>query len=187
MTPLLLTGPATEPVTLTDIKGYLRLDNDDEDRLIASLMTAARLMVEAESGRCLIAQTWRLVLDRWPASGAIRLPLSPLIGLEEARVFAADGAATVLPAAHFHAHAADDPPRLVAAGALPAPGRAFSGIELDVTTGYGATADAVPMPLRQAVRAIVARWYEHRGDGGEAPAVPREALALIAPYRRGRL
>ncbi|MFD2250655.1 putative phiE125 gp8 family phage protein [Pseudochelatococcus lubricantis] len=188
MTPLLLTGPAAEPVTLADIKGYLRLDHDDEDRLITSLMTAARLMVEAESGRCLVAQTWRLVLDRWPAAGPIRLPLSPVIRLDGARVFDAAGAATAVPATHFHVDTLAEPPRLMPAAALPAPGRPFSGIEIDVTAGYGEAAADVPMPLRQAVRAIVARWYEHRGDGtGEVPAIPPEALALIAPYRRGRL
>jgi uncharacterized phiE125 gp8 family phage protein len=41
-------------------------------------------------------------------------------------------------------------------GAPPAPpGRASAGIEIDVVVGYGATAESVPEPLRQAIRMLV--------------------------------
>ena len=188
MTPLLLTGPLVEPVTLADIKGYLRIDGNEEDRLINSLMTAARLMVEAESGRCLIAQTWRLVLDRWPVGGKIRVPLSPLIRLIEARVYDVDGEAVTVPASYFNVDTLGEPASIVTNGSMPMPGRQFGGIEIDVRVGYGETAAEVPMPLRQAVRAIVARWFENRGDDPEyVPAIPREVWALIAPFKRVRL
>ncbi|MGV6871731.1 head-tail connector protein [Pseudochelatococcus sp. B33] len=188
MTPILLTGPLVEPVTLADIKGYLRLDGNGEDRLIHSLITAARLMVEAESGRCLIGQTWRLVLDRWPLGGTFRLPLSPVAATAGARVFGGDGAATDVAPASLRLDALADPARIVVAGPVPQPGRALSGIEIDVRAGYGEGVADVPQPLRHAVRAIVARWFELRGDDTEhVPAIPREAQALIAPFRRARL
>ncbi|MFT0890913.1 head-tail connector protein [Pseudochelatococcus sp. G4_1912] len=188
MTPILLTGPLVEPVTLADIKGYLRLDGNDEDRLINSLMAAARMLVEAKSGRCLIAQTWRLVFNRWPAGGAIRVPLSPVIRIVEARVYDLDGEAITVPPSHFHLDTLADPARIIMAGPMPLPGRAYGGIEIDLRVGFGETAAEVPMPLRQAVRAIVARWFENRGDDPEyVPAIPREVLALIDPFKRMRL
>lgn len=191
MTPILLTGPLVEPVTLADIKSYLRLDGNEEDRLLHSLIAAARLTVEAESGRCLIGQTWRLVLDRWPAGGnggAIRLPVSPVSAIVAARVFDGDGIAQEVAPGALLLDAAADPARVVAAGALPQPGRAVGGIEIDVRAGYGEGVADVPQALRQAVRVIVARWFERRGDDTEpAPAIPREAQALIASHRRARL
>lgn len=188
MTPILLTGPLVEPVTLADIKGYLRLDGNHEDRLINSLMTAARLMVEAESGRCLIAQNWRMVFDHWPIGGVIRVPVSPLISLIEARVYDTDGEPVSVPLDYFNVDTLGDPARIVSRQSLPLPGRAFGGIEIDVRVGYGETQADVPMPLRQAVRAIVARWFENRGDDPEkVPAMPQEVKALIAPYKRMRL
>jgi len=87
MTPLALGPPATEPVTLFEARQFLRLDQTEEDDLLATLITAARLMIEAASGRCLIEQPWRIVLDRWPAGGEIRLPLSPLLRIDAARVY----------------------------------------------------------------------------------------------------
>ena len=70
--------------------------------------------------------------------------------------------------------------------ALPPPGRAVAGIEIDVEAGYGATASDVPEPLKQAIRQLVAHWYENRGAGapGEsALRMPATVAALIAPYR----
>jgi len=55
--------------------------------------------------------------------------------------------------------------------------------------GYGATAAAVPAPLRQAVLRLAARWFEERGDVASCDAwgLPGPIAALIAPFRRGRL
>ena len=50
MTPLALGPPVMEPVTLTEARQFLRLDQTDEDSLLATLITAARLMIEAASG-----------------------------------------------------------------------------------------------------------------------------------------
>ena len=54
MTPLLLTPPMAEPVTLAEAKMYLKIDFNDDDDLIQTLISAARLMIEAASGHMLI-------------------------------------------------------------------------------------------------------------------------------------
>ena len=81
----------------------------------------------------------------------------------------------------------DAPARLaVVHGVPPAPERPAAGIEIDITCGYGDASADVPEPLRQAIRLLVAHWYENRGliaSGGEVAALPQSAAALIAPYR----
>ena len=70
--------------------------------------------------------------------------------------------------------------------APPQPGARSAGIEIDVEAGYGATASAVPEPLKQAIRQLVAHWYENRGAGPpdeSALRMPASVAALIAPYR----
>lgn len=189
MTPLALTPPALEPVSLDEARLYLRLDRTDEDDLLATLITAARLMVEAASGRMLIAQHWRLVLDTWPGCGTLRLPLAPLIAVTAARVFDAAGLATALAPAAFVPIQGSDPPLLRLGPELPAPGRAFAGIEIDLEIGFGPAPADVPASLRQAVLLLAARWFEHRSDAVErdAQALPASILALVAPHRRARL
>jgi len=186
MNAVLVAGPAVEPIGLDEMRAFLRLDDSAQDDLVASLIKATRHCVEASSGRLLIAQTWRLALDRWPESPAVSLPLSPLIAIETIRVFNGTGTAEILASALYRLDAAADPPRVIIDAVAPAPGRSLHGIELDLRVGYGATADAVPAPLRQAIRMLAARWFEHRGDETDIQ-LPPDLLALIAPFRRPRL
>ena len=186
MTPLLIAGPAVEPVTLAEMRTYLRLDDNAEDDLVSALIKAARLLVEAACGRQLVEQTWRLVLDRWPYGRIVRLPLSPLIRVERVRVFDAAGTPADLAPALYRAETASDPPRVAVDSAAPEPGLAAEGIHLDVVVGFGPPAADVPAPLAQAVRLLVARWFENRGDAPDA-ALPPDVATLVAPYRRARL
>lgn len=189
MTPLALTPPSAEPVTLAEAKLYLRLDQSEEDSLLATLITAARLMVEAASGRMLVEQGWRIVLDRWPESGEIRLPLSPVLSIVQARVYDALGAPQPVDLAALNLDRQADPPVIRIAGEVPEIGRSHSAIEIDCLAGFGAAASAVPALLRQAVLLLAARWFEQRGDvvGRDAAALPAEIMALVAPFRRARL
>ncbi len=188
MIPILITGPAAEPVSLAEMKAWLRLDGEEEDTLVAALLTAARLTVEAASARFLLTQTWRLVHDAWPAGGIIPLAQGPLVDVVAIRVYAGNGVAQTVPTAALIASRARDPAELRLAGPVPAPGRSREGIEIDLVFGYGASPSDVPAPLRQAVRMLTARWFEHRGDARERDrGLPAEIVALIAPYRRARL
>jgi uncharacterized phiE125 gp8 family phage protein len=186
MIPILIGGPAVEPVSLAEMRAHLRLDHDAEDDLVAGLTKAARLMVEACSRKILVEQHWRVVLDRWPRDGVLVLPLAPLIAVDRVRVADAEGVETDLPAASYDADLLSDPPRLVVA-APPEPGRPRRGIAIDLRAGFGAAPEDVPAPLRLAVKILAARWFENRGDIAGAQTLPPEALALIAPFRRPRL
>lgn len=187
MTPLLIAGPAVEPVTTLAMRDYLRLDDAAEDDLVAALVKAARLLVEAACGRQLIEQSWRITLDRWPASRAVLLPLSPLIRVARVRVYDAAGVGTDLAASLYRADIVSDPPRVIVESGAPEPGRSAQGIEIDVVVGFGPAAADVPAPLAQAVRLLVAHWFENRGDAAADPALTPDLSALVAPFRRARL
>ncbi len=189
MTPIALTPPVAEPVSLTDARLFLRLDQNEEDELLGTLITAARLMIEAASGRMLIDQDWRIVLDRWPDGGEIRLPLSPVRSINAARVYDAQGGAQSVATGALALDGSADPPVIRLVGAVPVIGRTRGAIEIDIVAGYGDTAAAVPALLRQAVLRLAARWFEERGDvvGRDAAALPAEIMALVAPFRRMRL
>jgi uncharacterized phiE125 gp8 family phage protein len=189
MAAILLTPPAIEPLTLADAKLYLRVAHDDDDGLIASLIAAARSHVEGRARRALITQVWRITRDAWPPDGRFVLPLAPAIEVVAARVYDAGGVA----------HETDTQAFVLEAGAapgviafspwfVPPPGRAAGGIELDVTFGYGDAAIGVPAPLIQAMRLLLAHWYENRGvvatkDDGAALPMPMGVDALLAPFR----
>lgn len=180
----LLVAPANEPLSVADAKTFLRVEHGDDDAVIASLIAAARAQVEALTRRALILQSWRLVLDRWPSDGRIRLRMAPLRSVIAARVFDAAGASSPLNAADFSIDAGGSivAPRF----APPVPGRPSGGIEIDLQLGYGPTSADVPDLLRHAVRSLVAHWYENRGlaaIGQSVALLPGSVGAMIASYR----
>ncbi len=83
----LLAGPAEEPVSLGEAKAFLRLDGDAEDGLVTTLIAAARLHLEGTTGRALVSQSWRVVLDAWPDSRVVALPVAPLVSLSAITAF----------------------------------------------------------------------------------------------------
>src|ERR1043165_9106345 len=79
-------APSVEPITLEEARDHLRLvasgspATHPDDDMIEAFITAARQHIDGKDGwlgRCLITQTWELVLDTFP-DGEIRLPLSPV-------------------------------------------------------------------------------------------------------------
>lgn len=186
MPSILLTAPALEPLTLAEAKAYLRVETADEDAPIGALIAGARTHVETQTRRALITQSWRLSFDAWPEDGRIRVLPAPLQQLTAARVYDVDGNAQAIDTQAFVLDLAASA-LAFAPWALMQPGRIAAGIELDVTVGYGDAAADVPEALRQAIRLLVAHWYENRGvvasGNTQIASLPMSVNALLAPYR----
>jgi uncharacterized phiE125 gp8 family phage protein len=187
MPSILLSAPLVEPVTLVEAKATLRVEHDDDDDVIAALIAGARVHVEAQTRRALITQSWRLIRDAWPGNGRLAVLPAPLQALTAVRVYRLDGSTQTIDPQAFVVDAVSAPARVsVASGAPPAPGRPIGGIELDVDVGYGDEPADVPADLRQAIRTLVAHWYENRGIialGESVAMLPEQVAALLAPYR----
>lgn len=185
MSSILLSGPAVEPVSLDEAKAFLRVEHDDDDDVIAALIAGARVHVEAQTRRALIVQSWRLVRDAWPADGRVPIMPVPLREITAARVYRLDGTTQALDVSGL-AVDASAVPAVAAFDAPPAPGRVVGGVELDIEVGYGEAADDVPADLRQAIRLLVAHWYENRGLialGQPVSVLPASVAAILSPYR----
>lgn len=184
----LLAGPAQEPVALAEAKAFLKVDDAAEDGLIATLIGAARLHIEGVTGRALLAQDWRVVLDAWPEDRMIRLPVAPLLNLIAITGYDDAGTGHAVPLAQM----LSEPGALLLPASLdglPAL-RARLGIEVDYRAGYGTTPSAVPRDLIQALLQLVAHWYEHRDAvivAGSGAVVPSGFDRLVAAHRRVRL
>ena len=192
MSLVLTSGPALEPVSLTEAKAHLRIDHTHEDALIQSLIITSRLHIEAALGLALIAQSWSYFLDRWPRSPRISLPLRPILAIGHVRLWNRDGTSLLLAPASYMLDGQGTPARLIwqACGEPADPGRPANGIEVALTAGFGAAAADVPATIRHALLLLVAHWYENREPveiGISANAIPAMVAELLAPYRRRRL
>lgn len=184
MSSILLTAPSVEPVSLDEAKAFLRVEHGDDDETIAALIAGSRIHVEAMTRRAMISQDWRIVADSWPQNGRLPVVPAPLKALNAVRVFDVSGNAHEVDGQAFVLDKAASV-LAFAPWALPQPSRPAAGIEIDVTLGYGDAATDVPEPLRQAIRLLVAHWYENRGLAtiGSVTVLPSTVAALIAPYR----
>jgi uncharacterized phiE125 gp8 family phage protein len=181
-------APATEPISVAELKAHLRLDSTAEDAALASLITTARLQIEAALALALITQHWTWTFDQWPRRASIELPISPVQSILQFTVQRADGLMTVPPAATIldgNGIAA----RLITKDGWPTPSAAANGIEIKIVAGFGATPADVPAPLRHAVLLLAAHWYGHRDPGNCCATAPSPTAVehLLAPYRRPRL
>jgi len=187
MTALTLrTPPASEPLSLGEVKAHLRVETDAEDGLLAGYLAAARSTAECFLRRALIAQDWQLVLDRWP-EGPVRLPHPPLMAVEEIRVRASDGTASVVSPETYRVETRAEPGFILPGRGetWPKPGLGDSGIEIDFTAGFGESWNAVPEPVRQALLLMIAQMHEQRGEA--SPAIAGHVRSLLQPYRMIRL
>jgi uncharacterized phiE125 gp8 family phage protein len=189
MKSILTTPPATEPVTLAEAKAWLRIDDSVEDALLGRLVTAARRHVEAMTGLALITQGWSHFLDEWPDRRSVRLPLAPVIAIDDVRVYGEDDEALTIDAAHYFADTAGCPARLVLRSdrIWPPPGRKANGIEIKITAGFGEAPSDVPEDLRAAILRLIASWFERRGDEHIAALPPLDIGMLLQPFRELRL
>ena len=57
------TEPASEPLSQSETKSYLRVTDSGDDALITSLIVTARKIAEEHMSRAIISQTLRLFVD----------------------------------------------------------------------------------------------------------------------------
>lgn len=189
MTLLRTTDPAVEPVTLNDLKTFLRLSGNSEDTLLAGLVRAAREDVERTTGLALIDQTWRICIDQLPAHGTVLLRRGPVREVLAVTAYGSEGEAAVVPPSDYEADLLSRPARLHIVR-RPAAARLFNGLEIDFRSGHGEAGADVPDLLRRAVTILAAHWYEFRArfDAADQPvSYPGGYDRLLSGYRDLRL
>lgn len=191
MTPLcsLATEPSLEPVTVAEVKQYLRIDGDDDDALLGVLITAARTWVETYTRRALITQTWD---QRFPVFPVARRPLyltkAPVQSVTSITYVDDDGATQTWATTNY----------TLRTFAGQTAGRAWIEVTDDTTTpsvdsnteypvivrtvcGYGLAA-AMPAGLKAALYVLLADLYENRA-ALPSPRTQTTVERLLAPFR----
>jgi uncharacterized phiE125 gp8 family phage protein len=176
----LVTGPAIEPVTLTEAKKHANVVATDDDALIAVLIAAARELVEEDTSRALINQTWALELHDW-WTDRIELPRPPLVSITSVKYFDVDGVEQTLPATYYDVDTRRQPGVLwwdEDVSSCPTLSDAANAVVVTYVAGYGAAATAVPARAKQAILLLVSHWYRYRDE------VSKVGDQVAATYQR---
>jgi uncharacterized phiE125 gp8 family phage protein len=189
LAPILITAPASPPITLEMAKQHLRVSDSEEDVLIQAYIEAATAHLDGWSGilgRALVTQTWRQ--DFASFSPALPLPLHPAQTITSVTYIDAAGDQQTVPAADYDlvADSMGGSVMLKPGRAWPATGQALRPVS--VTYVAGLPAAEVPAPIRSAILLMVGDLYANRETTASSAArIPMAATveALIAPWRRG--
>lgn len=210
---VLVTAPATEPVTASELRTHLRVDATElPDGEANSLITESRQMIEDETGIAFISQSWRLSIDRWPGGAeawwdgvrqmaiselyapsymtSVSLPRWPLISVTSVTVYDEDSnAETVTVGNTFDVDTYQIPGRMTLkrGSTWPIALRANDSIQIVYVAGH-ANAAAVPATMKRALKQLAAFLYTNRGDTcAPADAMMKsgadQVLAVYRPMR----
>lgn len=177
-----ITVPAIEPVTTTELKSFGRIDGTDEDTLIGGFITAARLACEGYLGRSLIKQKIRMYLDYWPGM-EIELPRPPLVSIEGVYTVDEDDALTLYEDTNYFVVDTLDPAKLVIKNGSTPPSntnRYTAGYIIDFWAGYGTASTDVPAIILEGLKLWTMQIYEQRSLTEEPPP---SARVLLEQYR----
>jgi uncharacterized phiE125 gp8 family phage protein len=174
------TPPAAEPITLAEAKVQCRVDIDDEDGYINSLITVAREYLEETLDLSILTQTWEARYDTFPLWEVI-LPRPPMAaGAVTVEYRDESGTVrTITSAADFQVDRNVIPGRIYPLynGVWPAVRGDENSVTVRWQAGYGATGANCPAVLRQACLLLVSHWFEMR-----QPVVTGYSQVLPVPH-----
>lgn len=183
-------APGDLAVSIAETKQHLRVDEDDEDSLITSLINAATLHIERATGRRLVVQRWTKSLDQFPESGgAIRLRLVPVISVDEISFIDVNGVRQYLDPAAYELDAQSEAAWVFPAFGYiwPAARERANAVTIKFSSGYGSPND-VPADIKAALLLLIGHLYENREavivDARlQALELPMGVNMLLSPYK----
>jgi uncharacterized phiE125 gp8 family phage protein len=179
----IITEPAIEPVSVDEVKVFGRIDNDEEDTLIAGFISYARHRIEDYTNRALITQTLRMTMDYWDEK-EIELLRPPLISVTSVQTIDESNVATTYDATNYYVIGSNiGVGRLVIKKDSDLPEnteRDFGGFRINYTAGYGSTPTNVPEIFRICIMLYATILYEKRAVGED---IPEEIKSKLIAYR----
>jgi len=198
-----ITEPTQEPLSLQEVKDYLRVEDSTDERTIRPLIETARRFCEEHTGRVLVQTTFKQFLDSISdhlplqegiSTGAdlnyyrnyITLAKSPVISITHVKTFNDSDTATTFASSKYYVDSAREPGRIVLRNgeSFPLSLRVANAIEVEFVAGY-TTISQIPEPLKVGMLQHIAFMYEQRGDMGDylnARTFPPMIKGLYAPY-----
>lgn len=158
----LLTAPTVEPVSVSEVKAALRIDDDRFDELLPGLIASARAVAEQETGRQLVSQVWRIELAEWPLA-------TDVFNVHRATAAAVtywDGSAWQTVATNAYAYAPNSNGTSLAPALLtswPTLGEIAIGprVRIDLTAGVAnGSASTVPGGIKTFITALVGQMIQ---------------------------
>ena len=188
---------------MVDMKLHLRVDFDEDDTLIVSLISAARQAAETLTGRQIVTARWKLVLDGFPGPSLMGVPSGRSFSLPGHAILLAKcpvqsviaidyldmaGAQQTMPASAYTVDTACEPARItpVFGQIWPIALPQIGAVSVTFDAGFG-SASEVPEGIKSWIKLRVGSLYAHREEVAIVSRGRLEALpfidGLLDPYK----
>lgn len=152
----LLEKPVVEPLTLADIKIYLRIDGSSENSILTTFLSAAREAAEAYMKNSIIKQKWKLIFYG-SMPNKIQLPRGPVSEIVSVKLFDEEENSTTISATEYYLNGKYS----MCLNASYSSHR----IEVEYYSGFSEDSADVPEIIKQGLLCQIAYMYENRGTG----------------------
>lgn len=184
----LVTGPASEPVSVSDIKTLARIEHTIHDTLIAELITSCRQWVEGRTDICFVTQQWKAICNGFPLyHDFIELWKHPISAIYSVQYYDYDNTLCTMDADDYYA-ALDGRPAMVALNqeaTWPTEVRYMRSVEINFTAGFGDAGSDCPSELITGLKNMIVYVYENPGTlerfSGDWSKVALD-LKFVHPY-----
>jgi uncharacterized phiE125 gp8 family phage protein len=185
MTLKLKTAPAAEPVTLADMQAVMGMHDAGDtlrNSVIASRITAARMMAEEFTRKAIISQTWELYAPGFRSYFDLKMNLQSVTSL---KYIDTDGNQQTLDEDQYlvdPVHGCLYPAYGVT---WPSTRPQHNAVIVEHVAGYGPNASDVPNNVIEAIKFLVAHWenYQPGIEGARITTIPYAVEQLLRPER----
>lgn len=165
MSDYLVTAPATEPITLAELKAEIGQDATQgtaQDARLERMIKSARIRAEHLTQRAFITQTWGKALDSFPS--AIELPRTPIISVTWVKYLDANGVLQTAAATDYVTELTGLTGYIVPEYGYtwPTTYPEINAVTVQYVAGYGA-ASAVPECVKDWMYLILRDQYDNPG------------------------
>jgi uncharacterized phiE125 gp8 family phage protein len=183
MTYKIITPAAMLPLTVAQVKNYLKIDpaTTADDNLILASIIGAMERCQKHTSHILIRSTVREYFDNFPSDITLKLGLAPLFSLSSLNYIDDDGNLTVLPSANYTVDEVSTPPRIMLKKGFDWPsnlGQYPNRVVAEYTVGY-ANDLVIPGAFRAAMLFFISAFY--RTD--QVNELFEEAYKLLNDFR----
>ena len=181
----IVTPPASEPLTLAEVKEFLRVDHSDDDATLAIFITAARQLCESYTRMALLPTTFDEYFDDFPQytvtfKDEIRLSRSPVSAVTYVKYIDGNETTITADAAEYKIDTISRPARISPDNGWFGTYETINAVFVRYVAGF-ADAASVPAPLKHGMMLVIGDMYENRTDS--VKRLPTASEYLWNPYR----
>jgi uncharacterized phiE125 gp8 family phage protein len=179
------TDLADEPISIDEAKLYCKVTGTSEDDLIYDLIRSARQLVEQYLGISCSEKVLHATWVTMPEDYLCELPFGPVISVTAGYWIDEEGTEAAMTLNDDYWVYGDQDAIVKISQYWTSGLKETSSVRIEYKAGYGDTAtETLPEGIRMAIRKLVVRSYESRGDTPGAMLLDNEIKREIAPYRK---